>query len=317
MLSVPLFACGDNASPCDYTEAADATNDTTAETTGLSVGTGASHICGAFDQLHFTSTTQSADDDRYRITVTVATPLLIDVFVGDGVEILTGVTVRFFDTSPLPVLLAEAKPSITDHGAFIVTLPPGDYDMAIVGDAIGELQGDPIQYRVRMSPMPACDATTGAANYTEKNDVGGANDTVAVDFTKDPSFTAMASTSPEATSLSIDPGNSAAIAGAIDTNARSDQYLDRDTYEITTGEDSNELAVRLEWDGAASDLDYLVFEASTMSPVVASNLSSNSGPELQMFAVKPSTKYWLWVGGFQGSMATNYRATVCANRWFY
>ncbi|MEO8844255.1 MAG: hypothetical protein ABI591_25505 [Kofleriaceae bacterium] len=285
--------------------------------TGLSVGTGASHICGAFDQLHFTSTTQSADDDRYRITVTVATPLLVDVFVGNGVEILSGVTVRFFDTSTLPVLLAEAKPAMTDHGAFIVTLPAGDYDMVVVGDANGELQGDSIPYRVRISPMPACDATTGAASYTETNDVGGANDTVAVDFTKDPSFTAMASTAPEVTSLSIDPGASVSITGALDTQARTDQYLDRDTYEITTGEDSNELAVRLDWDGAASDLDYLVFEASTMLPVVASNVSSNTGPELQMFAVKPSTKYWLWIGGFEGSMAATYRATVCGNRWFY
>lgn len=315
---MPLFAaCGDNGSPCDYTEVDDVANGTTAEITGLSVGTGASHICGAFDQLHFSSATQSADDDRYRVSVTVATPLLIDVYVGDGLQILSGVTVRFFDTSTLPVLIAEAKPSITDHGAFIVTLPVGDYDMVVVGDAIGELQGDPIPYRVRMSPMPSCDAATGAANYVETNDVGGANDTVAVDFTKDPSFTAMTSTSPEATSLSIDPGNSASITGALDTRARTDQYLDRDTYEITTGDDANELAVRLEWDGASSDLDYLVFEASTMLPVVASNVSSNTGPELQMFAVKPSTKYWLWVGGFQGSTAATYRATVCANRWFY
>jgi hypothetical protein len=36
-----------------------------------------------------------------------------------------------------------------------------------------------------------------------------------------------------------------------------------------------------------------------------------------MFAVKPSTKYWLWVGDFTGSTATSYRATVCGNHFFY
>ena len=94
MIALLVAACGDNSSPCDYTEANDATNATTAEMTGLTVGSGASHICGAFDQLHFTSATQSADDDRYRISVTGTTPLLIDVYVGDGLQVLSGVTVR-------------------------------------------------------------------------------------------------------------------------------------------------------------------------------------------------------------------------------
>jgi hypothetical protein len=314
---VPLFAaCGDNGSPCDYTETADPTNDATPEMTGITIGdNSAHHICGGFDQGHFSSPTQSADDDRYRITVTATGPILVDVLVDGGLAILSGVTIRFFD--PTGVLVAQAKPAFADHAAFIATLPIGDYDLMMSADAPGMLQGDSIEYRVRLASMPACDASTNPASYTEKNDVNGANDTVAVDFTKDPSFTAMPSTSPEVTGLGIDPGNNSSITGAIDTTAHSDQYLDRDTYEFTTGGETNEVGVRLEWDSTASDLDYIVFEESTMLPVVASNVSSMTGPELQMFAVKPSTKYWLWVGGFAGSMATNYRATVCGQRFFY
>jgi len=312
---LPLFAaCGDNGSPCDYTETADPTNDSTAEMTGITVGDHAAHICGGFDQGHFSSPIQSADDDRYRVTVTAATPILIDVLVDDGLSILDGVTIRFFD--PTGVLVAQAKPAFADHAAFLATLPAGDYDLVMSADAPGMLQGDSIKYRVRLATMPACDASTDPANYVEKTD-GGANDAVAVDFTKDPSFTAMTSSAPESTGLGIDPGNNSSITGAIDTTAHTDQYLDRDTYEFTTGGDTNEVGVRLEWDGTSSDLDYIVFEQGTMLPIVASNVSSPTGPELQMFAVKPSTKYWLWVGGFAGSMATSYRATVCGQRFFY
>jgi hypothetical protein len=330
LITLVGLGCGDDAShvdalyiaPCDYTELTDATNDTMAEATGLSAGTVATQVCGQFDPGHFTATTQSADDDLYGVTVTVATPLLIDVFGGPGVETLTGVTVRFFDTSPHPVLLAEAKPTLADHGAFLVTVPAGNYNMMVSADATAQV-AVAIPYRVRLSPMPPCDAGLGSGSgsasavYAEANDVNGANDTVAVDFTKDPSFTPIASSMPEVTNLTIEPSKFVSISGAIDATPRSDQYLDRDTYEITTGMLENQLAVRLDWDGAASDLDYIVFDALTMTPIVASNLTSNTGPELQMFAVVPATKYWLWIGGFQGSAATTYHANVCGSRWFY
>jgi hypothetical protein len=314
-----LAACGDNGSPCDYTESADATNDVTAEPTGLALGGHARHVCGAFEPGHFTSAIASADDDRYRVTVTDATPILIDVLVDEGVDVLDGVTLRFFDLATHPALLGQAtyRPSLAGHGAFVITLPPGDYDLVVSADAVGELQGDPINYRLRFAAMPACDAATGTASYTEHDDTAGANDAVAVDFTKDPSFTAMAASHPETTALGIAAGHSYSIAGSLDDQPRADQYLDRDTYAITTDDTTNELAVRVDWGSATSDLDYLVFEADTMVPVVASNASSPTGPELAMFAVKPSTTYWLWVGGFAGSTATDYRATVCGNHFFY
>ncbi|HET9991973.1 MAG TPA: hypothetical protein VFQ65_25765 [Kofleriaceae bacterium] len=321
---VPFFlalaiGCGDNASPCSYTETSDGTNDVMSETTGLTLDGHAHEVCGNFDPNHFTDTLRSADDDRYRVTVSAATPVLIDVIVGDGVDVLTGVTIRFWslDAQPQLVGIATYDPTLAGHGAFIITLPPADYDMVVSADAVGALQGDPITYRVRFATMPACDETTDTASHTETNDTAGANDTVGVDFTKDPSFTAMSASAPEATSLGIEAGNSYSIAGMLDDTPRADQYLDRDTYEFTTDDSSNELAVRVTWPSTTSDVDFIIFEADSMKPVVASNLSSDTGPELAMFAVKPSTKYWLWIGDFIGSTATSYRATVCGNHFFY
>lgn len=316
-----MFAigCGDNASPCTYTETSDGTNDVTAESTGLTLDGHAHEVCGTFDPEHFNAPLRSADDDRYRVTIGAATPVLIDVIVGNGLDVLSGVTIRFWslDAQPQLVGIATYDPALADHGAFIITLPPGDYDMAISADANNALAGDPISYRVRFATMPACDETSGDPSYSENHDAAGANDTVGVDFTKDPSFTAMTASAPELTSIGVDAGHSYSIAGMLDDTVRADQYLDRDTYQFTTSETSNELAVRVTWPSTASDVDYLIFEADTMKPVVASNLSSDTGPELAMFAVKPSTKYWLWIGNFAGSAPTSYRATVCGNHFFY
>jgi len=304
---------GDDAPPCDYTEAADATNGTTAEVTNLTVGKDGHMICGTFSPDGANSTLMVADDDRYRVSVTGAAPLLVEVDVGTGLEVLTGVTVRFFDTSAAPELVAEVTPTFAGSlGAFLVTLDPSDYDVVVEARSAGAIAGGMIDYKIRFSPMPNCDETTGTANYTETNDAG--NGMVSVDYTKDPQFSLTELSSPEATKLTINTDKHVSISGAMGDGAQSDQYLDRDTYEITTGDSTHELAVRLTWEGTSSDLDYILFDGSTtLTPVAASNLASETGPELAMFAVEPKTKYWLWVGGVVGSTATNYRATLCGN----
>ena len=106
-------------------------------------------------------------------------------------------------------------------------------------------------------------------------------------------------------------------SGATTDASHADEYLDRDTFAFATGDDANELAIRLDWHGATSDLDYIVFEGGSMTPVVTSNITSTSQRELAMFAVKPRTTYWLWIGGYRGSTATDYAATVCVNHFYY
>ena len=307
-------ACGGDTGPsCDYTEVADATNGTIAEVTNLTVGKDGHMICGTFSPDGANTALMIADDDRYRVSVTGATPLLIEVDVGMGLEVLAAVTVRFFDTAATPRLVAEVTPTFAGSlGAFLATLDPGDYDVVVEARSRGAIAGGTIDYKIRFSPMPACDEATGTANYTETNDAG--NGMISVDYTKDPQFSLLELSSPETTKLTIETDKHVSISGAIGDGAQSDQYLDRDTYEITTGDSTHELAVRLTWAGTSSDLDYILFDGSTkLTPIAASNLASETGPELAMFAVEPKTKYWLWVGGVMGSTATNYRATLCGN----
>ncbi len=270
-------------------------------------------ICGTFSPDGADPKLMIADDDRYRVNVTGVTPLLVEVDVGMGFELLTGVTVRFFDTAATPRLVAEVTPTFAGSlGAFLATLDPGDYDVVVEARSPGAIAGGTIDYKIRFSPMPSCDEATSTASYTETNDAG--NGMVRVDFTKDPQFSLIELSSPETTKLTIETDKHVSIGGAIGDGAQSDQYLDRDTYEITTGDSTHELAVRLTWDGTSSDLDYILFEGSTaLRPIAASLLASDTGPELAMFAVEPKTKYWLWVGGVVGSTATNYRATLCGN----
>jgi hypothetical protein len=292
----------------------------TSEDTGLTIDH-ARHVCGSIDNNHYDSLQHAIDDDRYRITIATGGPMLIQILGGSGIELLQDVIVRFFDTANNPRLLAEGHydPALADHGAFLVTLDPGTYDMVVIARATGDLSS-PLAYRLRLSPMPACAALTTPIDYTEAKDGSAdtANDTIEVNFSHDPSFTPAMASQPEVTKLTLDSGERYLIAGsASDVASHADEYLDRDTYEVTTGDEANELAIRLDWAGDTSDLDYIVFEGDSMKPIVTSNITSVSQHELAMFAVKPSTKYWMWVGGYQGSTATDYRATVCVNHFFY
>ncbi len=318
---VGVVACGDNAKPCDYVETDDTGNATTSETTNLTIDDHGVHVCGAIDSGHFVGVVDQLDQDSYRVTVATAGPMLVQIFGGDGVTLFSDMSVRLFDTAANPTLLAEGLyvPTLADHGAFLVTLAPGDYDLIVSAHAPGELSA-PVPYRIRLSPMPACDALTNT-DYTEAHDGDSStgNDMVDINFTQDPSFTATASTTdaPESTGLAIGAGQSYLIAGASTNTPNTDQYLDRDTFDLATDDTANELAIRLDWDSTSSDLDYVVFEASTLTPVAISNVTSTSVHELATFAVQPSTHYWLWVGGFKGGTPTPYRATTCGGHFFY
>ena len=313
-----LGACGDNASPCYYTETDDATNDTTAEMTNLTVSADPEHVCGAFDGGHHDDLLGIVDTDTYRVDIETAGPLLVELVGGDGVDQLHDIAVQFLTTAAQPAIAAVGHyyPALADHGAYVVTLAAGSYDMQVTLYDAGDLVGS-IDYRVRLAPMPPCD-TLATPNYSEQSDA--TNGAIAVDYTNaSQSFTMIAGDTPEASGVSVDAGHSYMIAGNAGTTAGTDQYLDRDTYAFATNENTNELAIRLDWQGMASDLDFIVFEAQSVTPVVASNTTSDMAGELAVFGVKPSTPYWLWIGAFAGgtTAATAYTATVCGTHFFY
>lgn len=311
-----LAACGDNASPCDYTEADDGSNDLTAEMTGVTITDHQQHICGAFDGGHQNTALGIIDTDTYQVDVETAVPLLVEITGDDAsVKQLSDIAVQFLtlDTPPTIVAVGHYNPALSDHGAYITPMVAGSYDMQVILYSASALSGS-IGYRVRLAPMPACAALT-SPTYTEASDA--TNGVVSVDYMNDPSFTMIAGDTPENSHINVGAGNSYMIAGSAGSTAGSDQYLDRDTYSFTTDDTTNELAVRLDWQGSASDLDYIVFEANSLTPVIGANTSSPSGPEIAEFGVMPNSTYWLWVGAFAGSTATPYTATVCGQHFFY
>jgi hypothetical protein len=306
-----LVACGGSsgeeppASPhCDYTEMSDGTNDMTAEDTGLDVGSKTGTLCGKVDIGHFAGDT--IDRDTYHVTVGGTGNLLVE-FGGDGVETIPDFTVRIFDTAAAPTLVATGTfdGSLGTHAAFLAQLPPADYHVVVSASGTADLAAA-IPYKVHIvadDPDKRAPAITGAANYTEGHDNADShgNDMVDVNFASDPSFTMASGSTPEPTGITIGEGKKTHITGQSAMVTGTDEYLDRDTYEIATDKVANELTIRLTWTPGTADLDFIVFEEGQLTPSVESNITGTDGQELQTFAVKPSTKYWVWVGAFQGS----------------
>jgi len=313
-----LAACGDNASPCDYTETDDTTNDTMAEMTNLTVSSHQEHVCGAFDGGHPNPALNIVDTDTYQVDIETTGSLLVEITGDDSsVDQLTDIAVQFLTTDAQPKIAAVGhyNPALSGHGAYVTPMMAGTYDMQVILYSSSVLSGS-IGYRVRLAPMPDCTTLT-SPNYSEASDA--TNGVISVDYTKDPSFSMIPGDTPEDSGISVDAGHSYMIAGSASATpgTPADQYLDRDTYAFTTDDNTNELAIRLDWPGTPTDLDYIVFEASTLTPVVASNTTSSMESEIAEFGVMPDSTYWLWIGAFNGSTASSYTATVCGQHFFY
>jgi hypothetical protein len=95
--------------------------------------------------------------------------------------------------------------------------------------------------------------------------------------------------------------------------ASPDQYEDKDTYALVTSAMTNELTVRLAWQGTTTNLDYLLFEQGQTDYVQLGIDPVLQGPEAQTFSIKPSTNYWLLVGSKAGTAmpAAAYNVTLC------
>jgi hypothetical protein len=319
-----LAACGDNRSPCDYRETADGTNGATAEDTGFVLGDGARSVCGTIEGGHYDTTLQTVDIDRYRVTSGESGELLVQLEVESGDESLAGVTVSVFDTSPHPVLLAEGslRDDLADHSAFVAAAPPGPVDVVVTASAGSDVTGT-LDYRLRLTgdPFASCGAAQMQASYVESIDGPDStgNDLVSADFAAAPTFALIAG-GPEPTGMTL-AGTAYRVTGSATASVRvADAYLDRDTYALATGEYVNELALRVDWDPTAgADLDYMMFEANTLAPVVTATRASSDGVERQIFALHPRANYWLWVGRYASGTSTAdvpYSVTLCGSHFY-
>ena len=316
---------GDDADPCGYHEAADGTNATTPEPTGLVVGPGAPSLCGNLEGGHFDPQTSELDRDRYDVEVGGSGEVLVQLSVEQGVELLDEVDLRLFSAGTPPVLVAQGalRPELAGHLAYVATVPPGETEVVVAARSSSDVIGE-LAYRARLwaDPSASCPAAHGTPRYREAHDGGDAtgNDVVTADFSMN-SPLAMIGGHPEPTDLTIGGGQHYLIAGSAGARPGPDRYLDRDTYALRTGEYVNELAVRVDWDSAAgADLDLVVLDPDTLAPVVTSTRSGTTGPEYQVFAVRPDAPYWLWVGRYAAAGTTpapvDYRITICGGNFY-
>ena len=269
----------------------DSGNATTSEMTGFMLGSNAkpSIVCGQVDSGHYDATAGTVDVDRYRVTVGGTGELVIHLDPLADASTFTDMRVQIFDTATNPRLYAEGTfdPQY-DHGAFITVLPQGDYDVILVAEAGGDLSGGALQYRLRFTPDPSllCKAVT-KGGYKEAAEP---NDAVSADFTMTMPFTHGAGTA-EPTKQTFGTSNTL-ITGTASAGTMEGEYVDNDVYDVMTGTSTNELTLRLDWDGT-NDLDAAVLQADTLAPAGLAVTTKGGGGEIQTFAVKPKTEYYV------------------------
>jgi hypothetical protein len=330
VVALGLAACGDDggsasvdASPaidsapdvsCDYTEAHDTTNTmlSGAEPTALTIGSAPLHICGAIDTGHFDTSFDQVDGDFFVFMVPTDGDFLIHL-TGPGLAL------------PKSTLMQVSKPgSFTvygfgvvegDHGTLATHLTAGSYAVAVGAINPQDLAagGDYTITIAHDTPDTRCPAKTGTPDHTEGTD-GGANDVIDYDATNESSLSSSTTDAPEATGFTVAPATAFLITGTSENRNPGDDYMDRDTFAFTTGPDTTQMTVRLNWPATNADLDFRVYPMTTIAPssIVGGLDASTSQPELETFAVRPNTTYWLWVALEDGGTApADYSATLC------
>lgn len=299
---------------CDYTEQSDATNDTTdtgtAEATGLAWSSEKT-LCGNFESSHFDGLT--VDADSYTLSVATEGDALIRLAGAADAIAFVGIDVRNTDTDAIVAKLTF----YAGHGVVSAHLPVGNYEVLVF--ALGEEAiTATIPYKVFVIPDAAglrCPELP-SGGYPEAGDGASndGNDVLAIPGLATIALTSSGSDSPEATGLTLTPSNGDQRISGMAANINSpDQYEDKDTYAFATGSTTNELTVRLAWQGSTTNLDYLLFEEGQTDYVQLAIDPAQQGPEAQTFSIKPSTSYWLLIGSKAGASmpAAAYSATLC------
>lgn len=345
VLPLVLLACGDNGdqmqppdahrpdtmvdapgATCEYTEAMDADNDaffgtSNGEATGLTFGTTKQTICGKLNNSHYDAGKMLVDVDSYIVNVTTATSTLIQV-TAPGAENLNTVLVEI-DNNTTGAF--EVGSFLGNHAAASLDLPPGDYLVTISSFHSAAATAD-ISYRLTLNPdnpTTRCPKSTATATYTEANDLVTAdgNDVYEVRYgatnTPHRAFTASVVDNPETVSTAIAPNMSYRITGTLSTPTVTpadwaDSFQERDTYSITTGANTNQLTMRLNWPGTTADLDVLVFPATGLNDFADGYDNRLMEDEFTTFAVEPNKIYWFFVGGDDTStLPVTYDLTLC------
>lgn len=301
---------GGDAGPGDcYRELADVANATTPEPTGLVVGGPATAICGTVATDH--PGPVELDRDRFEVTMPNPGPVVVRISAPGA----AGLARLQLEIESPGGLVTRAR-VVGGVGVAIAALPAGAHVLTLVATGDGSA---PIPYRVTIGPdEPAARCPLGAIapDYVERDEAAAghrANDVVTVHTQPlATAATALASDAPEVTGRAVSSGGRAVLAGlSADVAPAGDDYHDRDTFAVYTGQTTNFLEIRAAW-AAAADLDVYVFEADRPDDPLGTPAAAVVG-ELVVTAVKPATLYWIWIGGATRSAAlpANYTIAVC------
>ena len=305
---------GSNSVPCTYTEKDDVGNamSATPEVTGITFGNTIA-LCGSVNSGHFTSSSELVDQDIYRLTFSADADLILH-FTGEAGAI-----------DELAVQVAQSSTRAGygswthDHGALVAHVTPGDWFVTV--GAFNSTDATSFPYKIIVAsdvPNRCPHATTGG--FTEAGD-GASNNgndmmTYALATNSVRQLTASTADAPEATGITAAPGGNYRLTGTAANVDPADDYMDRDTYEFTTGAATNEVSVRLNWQGLP-DFDFIVIPKGSVNPIIGAGFDNvNMEAEFETFAVAPNTSYWLWIAAENGSaLPANYDATLCSSTY--
>ena len=351
LLPLALFACGDNGDmdvppdgrpridastepdgqmvvDCTYTELADATNDNffgsgTEEPTGVAFGTEPIALCGKFESSHYNTGMMAVDVDSYKIAVPAnATAILY--LTAAGAENFNTVLIEIYGMTTSTDEVGQFK---SGYATAAATLPAGNYviNLSAFDDAAATADV-PYKLVVQMDSPTRCPTFAGATSFTEASDTSTAagNDVYEVRYATTPrrKLTDNIADAPENTNLTINPGDTKLIKGVnsdptVDPIDWMDAYQDRDTFAITTGANTNQLSLRLNWAGTTADMDFLVFNATGVVDFADGYDNRLMEDEFATFAVEPNKAYWVFVGADDSTTGQpiNYDLTVCGGQF--
>jgi hypothetical protein len=308
---------------CDYTEQLDSTNDDLAGN-GMPEGvgapfTGTKTICGKIDSTHYSTTDQLVDIDGFLFTTPNAVDVRVDLTAA-GAEALDLVTVDIYTGPNLSDNVGTTATFVGDHAVLDVHLDPstGSFELLVFVQHATAIT-TPISYKLKITtdqPATRCAKVTAAANYTEQRDTAGnghkANDMVLI-TNPTVSLTTDTTDLAEPTAVTIVPNMKYRLSGSSADIAPTSGYKDRDSFELTTGTGTNEIAIRLNWPGTTQDLDMYLLQKDTVPYLGRSIQAVQHEDEFKTFAVKPNTAYWVLVANDQGSGAgaVAYDVSIC------
>jgi hypothetical protein len=333
-------AAGDAAIPsdafveCNYTEQHDSTNDFNVndgiEQTGIHFKPGDTRtICGNVNNGQFGSdgVAGTIDVDNYGITLDADADVLVTLTPPPATSstplgLISSVElIAFSDQTQETVQVGYFE---TDHAVYSAHLPAGNYELAVdVTDNQDATMTIPYEMRISTDdPTMRCTQLTGSAAYTEAND--GASNTAnnVVDIASiGVTLLGAGENQPEPTGLAVLDSQNYLLDGTSASEAALGDYFDVDTYLISTGANTNQLSVRLDWATSGVDLDLYVFPATHTLPILTSAAASaTSLDEFGTTAVTPNTPYWISAGAATtdttaADLPVSYGITVCGEHF--